>query len=218
MAAPAPKGAANPKGVVEIMLYRKLLTAPQLQPAIDEAQTNEKLIQQIVVDNKLLDKTVVLKALSEEWRIKAVNLTDIEVDMDVVRVIPEATARRHKAVTFAKEENVLFVSMVDRRDFCAVEDIQLRTGFEVQPYLALPGDITALLDKAYGTAAAASAPEVSVEDIIKGVAASGGGDGSTDELTVGGVQEELSDVAEVSADAPEVEKLVNAIILGALQQ
>jgi len=30
--------------------------------------------------------------------------------------------------------------------------------------------------------------------------------------------EQVSDVAEVSADAPEVEKLVNAIILGALQQ
>src|SRR5258708_18872231 len=63
-----------------------------------------------------------------------------------------------------------------------------------------------------------AATEVSVEDIIKGVAASGGGDGSTDELTLGGLPDELSDVAEVSADAPEVEKLVNAIILGAFQK
>ncbi len=218
MAAPATKGASNPKGVVDILLNRKLVTAVQLQPAIDEARKGDKPLQQIIVDRKILDKTVVLKALSEEWRIKAVNLTDIEVDMDVVKVIPEATARRHKAVPFAKEENVLFVSMVDPRDFFAVEDIQLRTGFEVQPYLALPGDINALLDKAHGVSASSAATEVSVEDIIKGVAASGGGDGSTDELTVGGVQEEVSDVAEVSADAPEVEKLINAIILGALQQ
>jgi len=218
MAAAATKGSSNPKGVVDILLNRKLVTESQLQPAIDEARKSEKPLQQIVVDRKILDKTVVLKALSEEWRIKAVNLTDIEVDLDVVKVIPEATARRHKAVPFAKEENVLFVSMVDPRDFFAVEDIQLRTGFEVQPYLALPGDISALLDKAYGVSAASAATEVSVEDIIKGVAASGGGDGNTDELTVGGIQEELSDVAEVPADAPEVEKLVNAIILGALQQ
>src|SRR5476649_1045741 len=184
MAAPAaaPKGFSNPKGVIEILLNRKLATEAALQPAIDEARKNEKAIQQIIVDKGLLDKTVVLKALSEEWRIKAVNLTDIEVDLDVVKVIPEATARRHKAAPFAKEENVLFVSMVDPRDFFAVEDIQLRTGFEVQPYLALPGDIGALLDKAYGVSASSVATEVSVEDIIKGVAASGGGDGNTDEL------------------------------------
>jgi type IV pilus assembly protein PilB len=213
MAAPA-KGAANPKGVVEILIHKKLATESQLQPAIDEAKKTDKPIQQIIVDKKLLEKTAVLKALSEEWRIKAVNLTDMEVDMDVVKVIPETSARRHKAVPFAKEENVLFLAMVDPRDFFAVEDIQLRTGFEVQPYLALPADINALLDKAYGTTTMAS--EVSVEDIIKGVAASGGGS-TDDELTVGGI-EEVSDVADVSADAPEVEKLINAIILGALQQ
>jgi type IV pilus assembly protein PilB len=219
MPVPTTKGAANPKGVVDILLNRKLISESQIQGAVDEARRTERPIQQIIVDKKLLDKTVVLKALSEEWRIKAVNLTDIEVDLDVVKVIPEATSRRHKAAPFAKEENVLFVSMVDPRDFFAVEDIQLRTGFEVQPYLALPGDIDALLDTAYGvTTKAADVAEVSVEDIIKGVAASGGGDGSTDELTIGGAQEELSDVADVSADAPEVEKLVNAIILGALQQ
>src|SRR5258708_17752188 len=218
MVATATKGASSPKGVVDIILNRKLATESQLQPAIDEAHKTERPVQQVIVDRKILDKTVVLKALSEEWRIKAVNLTDIEVHMDVVKVIPEATARRHKAVPFAKEENVLFVSMVDPRDFFAVEDIQLRTGFEVQPYLALPGDIIALLDKAYGVTAASAATHVSVEDIIKGVSASGGGDGNADELKVGGVEEELSDVAEVSADAPEVEKLINAIILGALQQ
>src|ERR1700687_4681906 len=165
MAVPVPKGAANPKGVVEILVHRKLATESQLQPAVDEARKSEKPIQQIIVDRKMLDKTVVLKALSDEWRIKAVNLTDIEVDLDVVKVIPEATARRHKAAPFAKEENVLFVAMVDPRDFFAVEDIQLRTGFEVQPYLALPFDINAVLDKAYGTTTVAT--EGSVEDIIK---------------------------------------------------
>lgn len=217
MSLPSPKGASNPKGVIEILLSRKLVTESQLQPAVEECRKGDITLQQAVVKRKILDKTVVLKALSEEWRIKAVNLTDIEVDLDVVKVIPEATARRHKATPFAKEENVLFVAMVDPRDFFAVEDIQLRTGFEVQPYLALPDDIGALLDKAYGVSTSAATADVSVEDIIKGVAAGASGSGS-DELTVGGIQEELADVAEVSADAPEVEKLVNAIILGALQQ
>jgi len=207
------KGTANPRGVIDILVNKKLATESQLQPAAEEARKDDKPVQQVIVDKRILEKTVVLKALSEEWRIKAVNLTDMEVDLDVVKAIPEATARRHKAVPFAKEENVLFVSMVDPRDFFAVEDIQLRTGFEVQPYLALPSDINSLLDKAYGSTQVAS--DVSVEDIIKGVAA--GANGSDDELTLGG-KDEVSDVADVSADAPEVEKLVNAIILGALQQ
>src|SRR5258708_17342548 len=97
MAQPASKGSSSPKGVVEILVHRKLATESQLQPAVDEARKSEKPIQQIIVDRKFLDKTVVLKALSEEWRIKAVNLNHIEVDLDVGKVIPETTARRHKA-------------------------------------------------------------------------------------------------------------------------
>src|SRR5438046_2432605 len=109
MAVSTTKGAANPRSVVDILLHRKLVTESQVQPAVDESRKSDKPIQQIIVEKKILEKTVILKALSEEWRIKAVNLTDIEVDLDVVKVIPEATDRRHKAVPFAKEENVLFV-------------------------------------------------------------------------------------------------------------
>src|SRR4051812_19251270 len=214
MATSSTKGAANRKGITDILVGRKLTTEAKLQPAIEESQRADKPLQQVIVDKKILEKNVVLKALSEEWRIKAVNLADMEVDLDVVKVIPEATARRHNAVPFAKEENVLFVAMSDPRDFFAVEDIQLRTGFEVQPYLSLPTDVVSLLDKAYGTSSVSS--DVSVEDIIKGVAA--GADGNGEELSmIEQSLEQVSDVAEVSADAPEVEKLVNAVILGALQ-
>ncbi len=212
MAAAPPKG----RNIADLFIARKLIDEKTILPALEEANKSDKSLQQVMVEKNLLDKTIILKVLSEEWRIKAVNLADMEVDMDVVKVIPETTARRHKAAPFAKEENVLFVAMVDPRDFFAVEDIQLRTGFEVQPYLALPADITALLDKAYGvvTNASASVTEVSVEEIMKGVNAGS----AEDDITVGKVEEQVSDVADVSADAPEVEKLVNAIILGALQQ
>jgi type IV pilus assembly protein PilB len=214
MATSSTKGAANRKSITDILVARKLLNESQIRPAIDDAQRSDKPLQQVIVDKKILEKNVVLKALSEEWRIKAVNLADMEVDLDVVKVIPEATARRHNAVPFAKEENVLFVAMSDPRDFFAVEDIQLRTGFEVQPYLALPSDVGALLDKAYGTSTTTS--DVTVEDILKGVG--GGTDGGADDLQLEQSMEQVSEVAEVSADAPEVEKLVNAMIIGALQQ
>ena len=115
-------------------------------------------MQQAIVDKKILEKNVLLKVLADEWRVKAVNLMDMDVDVDVVKTIPDTTARRHRAAPFAKEENVLFVAMVDPRDFFAVEDIQLRTGFEVQPYLALPADIKALLDKTYGVSGASEVP------------------------------------------------------------
>jgi type IV pilus assembly protein PilB len=209
-----PSPGTQVKSIIDLLVAKKLATEAQLQPAAEEARKSDKSVQQLIVDKKILEKNVLLKVLADEWRVKAVNLGDMEVDLDVVKTIPDSTAKRHRAVPFAKEENVLFVAMVDPRDFFAVEDIQLRTGFEVQPYLALSDDVFALLEKAYGSSATpnSSANEVNVEDILKGVL----NNGTSDDITLGG-KEEVSDVADVSADAPEVEKLVNAIILGALQ-
>src|SRR3989344_1269450 len=135
----------------------------------------------------------------------------MEIDPDVVKIIPEATARRHHALPFAKEESVLLVAMADPRDFFVSEDIHLRTGFEVQGYLAMPEDILRELDKVYGVAGANKAAE-----LMKGVNEQAqehpDGDMRVERMV------EKTDVMEVGASAPEVEKIVNAIILAALQQ
>lgn len=200
-----PKNTVRRKTVREILQDNKLLTEEQLQQAQEEAKKTSELLQSAVVRLNMMSRVDLLRTLSQEWGVRAVNLDEIEIDPEVAKVIPEAAARRHRAVPFVKEENVLFVAMADPRDFFVIEDIQLRTNFEVQPYLTLPEDITKVLDKAYGLA-----ESVNVDKII--------GDLKQDEdnLTLEKVENKV-EVTDVDASAPEVERLVNAIILGALQ-
>ncbi|MBU2568276.1 MAG: Flp pilus assembly complex ATPase component TadA, partial [Elusimicrobia bacterium] len=140
--------------------------------------------------------------------------------------------KRYNAVPFAKEENVLFVAMADPRDIFAVEDIQLRTGLEIQPYLALPEDIREAMSKVYGTEeeaalsdeeeTEAAAPTVSQadfsEDAKELTAELLAGLDTSSELQVDKTAfEESSDIMQIDASAPEVEKLVNAVILEAVR-
>jgi type IV pilus assembly protein PilB len=156
---------------------------------------------------KLADKVDVLQILSREFRTKAVDLAEMEIDPEVVKILPEGDARRHIVLPFAKEDQVLLVAMADPRDFFVSEDIHLRTGFEVQGYLAMPEDILKELDKVYGVGAAGKA-----EELLKSVTDSAIPEGEGLERI-----QEKSDVTEVDASAPEVEKIVNAVILSALQ-
>jgi type IV pilus assembly protein PilB len=198
------------KQVRDILLESKLVSEENLNKAMEEAKKLDRPLQQVVVDLKMADKVDVLQALSREWRNKAVDLAEMEIDPDVVKIIPEATARRHHALPFAKEESVLLVAMADPRDFFVSEDIHLRTGFEVQGYLAMPEDILREIDKVYGIAGSNKAAEImrGVSEQVPAV----DGDMKVEKMT------EKSDVTEVDASAPEVERIVNAIILGALQQ
>src|SRR3989339_520257 len=146
----AVKGLQRRKTVAEILTERKLLTEEQLKTADADSKKNNKTLQQSILDLNLLGKSQLLKCLSEEWQVKAVDLNQMDVEAEIAKIIPEAVARRHHAIPFAKEESVLFVAMADPRDFFVSEDIQLRTGLDIQPYLALPQDIIAALDAAYG--------------------------------------------------------------------
>lgn len=199
------------KQVREIMLEAKLVPEENLNKAMEESKKTERPLQQVIVDMKFADKVDVLQALSKEWRNKAVDLAEMEIDPDVVKIIPETTARRHHALPFAKEESVLLVAMADPRDFFVSEDIHLRTGFEVQGYLAMPEDILRELDKVYGIAGANKAQEL-MKGVNEQAQMPDTGDMKIEKVT------EKTDVMEVDASAPEVEKIVNAIILGALQQ
>jgi type IV pilus assembly protein PilB len=204
----AVKGLQRRRTVAEVLAERKLLNEEQLAKATAEAAKSGKSFQQAAIDAGLIGKGQLLKALSEDWQVKAVDLLQMDVDAEVAKIIPEAVARRHVAIPFAKEESVLFVAMADPRDFFASEDIQLRTGLEIQPYLALPTDILAALDASYGRGEGEALNRL-MTDVAKTEAA-GVPDGEGIEVQK---EEVKSDISDIDASAPEVEKFVNAIIL-----
>src|SRR5208282_1390516 len=148
----AVKGLQRRKTVEEVLLGRKTVSEEKIKAASEDAKKGNKSFQQAILDLQFMSKTQLLKVLSEEWQVKAVDLSQMEIDKEIIGVIPEPVARRHIAVPFAKEEGVLFIAMADPRDFFACEDIHLRTGLEIKPYLALPQDIGMLLETAYGRA------------------------------------------------------------------
>ncbi|MDE2293708.1 MAG: Flp pilus assembly complex ATPase component TadA [Elusimicrobia bacterium] len=206
----AVKGLVRRKTVLEVLKERKLLDEEQLKKADELAKKDNKTLQQVIVETGLMKKPKLLKALSEEWQVKAVDVSQMELDKEVVGIIPEAVARRHHAVPFAKEESVLFVAMADPKDFFVSEDLHLRTGLDIQAYLAMPWDILAALDATYGRGEGTALGKL-MEDVKRS-------EDAPPELS-GDIAKDApkSDIAEVDASAPEVEKWVNAIFLAAIQ-
>ncbi|PCI39379.1 MAG: hypothetical protein COB53_03295 [Elusimicrobia bacterium] len=203
------KGLVRRKTVTEILKERKLLDEKTLDAAAEKAKKEDKPIQQVIVEDKLMKKPKLLKVLSEEWSVKAVDLSQMEPDEEVVQIIPEAVARRHQAIPFAKEESILFVAMADPKDFFVSEDIHLRTGLDVQAYLAMPWDVMDALNQAYGRGEGAALGAL-IEDVQKGADAPPDQEGSIAK------DAPASDISDVDPSAPEVEKWVNAIFLAAI--
>ncbi|KAF0126935.1 MAG: type IV pilus assembly protein PilB [Elusimicrobia bacterium] len=197
------------RNVREILIEDKLVPEDKLTAAEELSRKENKHLHQVLVELKLIPELKLLKVLADEWGFKAVDLTKMKSEPEVVNLIPEQIARRQVCVAFARQDNTLFVAMADPRDFLVVEDIGLRTGLEIKPYLALAHWINKILGDTYGGADSAQLDKL-MESVSQAKPQEEEG------FSLAAAAAEKKDISEVDASAPEVEKMVNAVILGAL--
>ena len=210
---PPVKGLQRKRHMREILIEDKLISEEQCKAAEEAAKKDGKHLQQALVEMKLVPELKLLKVLADEWGFKAVDLSKMEVPAELVQLLQEQLARKQVCVPFAKQDNSLFLAMADPRDFLIIEDIGLRTGLDIKPYLALAPWIIKVLDTVYGKQDSAQVAQLveSVQQSQSQTKAEGG-----EESFSLASEAEKKDISDVDASAPEVEKLVNAIILGAL--
>jgi len=201
---------ARKKNFKEVIIDRQLLTADKFKEAEEAARKENKNVMEYIFEKALVNELRALKVLADEWGFKAVDLTKAQPPQEVASILQENIARKHVCIPFARQENTLFLAMADPRDFLIVEDISLRTGLEVKPFLSLPHWINKVIESVYGKDSSARVDKL-VESVQQSASASEGEEGS-----ISLASEEKKDISDVDASAPEVEKLVNAIILGAL--
>lgn len=195
------RGKAQRKSIKEILLaYNQ---TDMIEEAEKIAKQEKKPLHQVMVEKNFANGLSILEVISKTWNVEYVDLSEIQPDKEVIKLISEAITRRHSAVAFAKSGDKLSVAMEDPLDTDAITDIKTRTKMEIVPYLALPQDISAAIDSIYGKGESTIMKEL--------LASVSGLEGEIE------VQKKVkADITEISATASEVEKFVNAIILGAL--
>jgi type IV pilus assembly protein PilB len=206
------------KSIKDILSDAHVAAPMDLNRAEQEALRSQRPIHQALVDMGLADKMAVLQALATEWNVQPVALEEVTVHADVAKLVPDAVARKNSFMPFIREDGVVLVVMADPRDPLLLEDIRMKTGDEVKAFLAMPSDIEKELDRVYGTTLDHEAPATdaqlsdAAEEKTREIMES-----FRDADQVEAVSRK-TDLLEVDASAPEVERIVNAMILSAIQQ
>src|SRR2546427_4287261 len=70
---------------------------------------------------------------AKKLRVEYVDLSNMKLDQDIGRIVPEAMAKRYNIICIGKVEKRLTVAMADPNDIFALDDVRLRTNFDVTP-------------------------------------------------------------------------------------
>lgn len=124
----------------------------------------------------------------------------INLNPEILRIIPEHLVKRHKVIPLYKEDRKLVVAMADPMNVVAIDDLRLNMGMEIEPVLADVVEIEAVIQKHYGI------PDI--EKVFKDF------DVGYDQPE----QEAMSLEEENMANEAPIIRLVNSIIIQAIEE
>ncbi|MDQ7850341.1 MAG: tetratricopeptide repeat protein, partial [Armatimonadota bacterium] len=134
-----------------------LLTPEQLSQALEiQSRTGERL-GQILLDMKVITEVQLAQAMGRQWGYRYVNLTEVKVDPDAVKLIPHSLALRLRVMPVTWERGRLVLAMIDPLNVIAVDDVRLMTGQEVEPVITTEDDLLAAINRHYQVETASEA-------------------------------------------------------------
>jgi type IV pilus assembly protein PilB len=202
--------ATGPARLGDVVLAEGLITREQLQRALDEQRQNGTRVGYNLVKLGFLQELDLVRCLARQYKLPAVDLTKVEVDPKVAKLIPSDIAMKHLVLAVKREGRTLTVAMADPTDLGVVEDLKFITRFDIFPVIAGEFTLKSVLEKLF---------DVGDQQMSALLSEIEGFDAEADVEVVEDKQEEMSAMALAAAvdDAPVV-KLINAILTDAVKR
>ncbi len=129
------------------LVDKKLLNRTQLTKAESISKKTGKNLEDVLVSEKMIsDKDLTgLKAFI--LGIPVIDLKKIEINPEILRIIPEPIARENNIVAISRKDGELEVAMSDPTDLQTIDFIKKKTDLKIRPKLASTDGIKTILKK-----------------------------------------------------------------------
>src|SRR5678815_2075451 len=190
----------------DLLVKEGLINQEQLQRALaDQKGSNEKL-GSILVRLDLINEDQLIAFLSKQYGIPSITVTQLDVDAEVIKLVPAQIARKYEVLPIKRAGNQLTLAMADPTNVFAVDDVGFMTNLQVVPVVAAQGAIRKAIDRLY------DAQSTGLSEILSEMDST-----LADVEVVEGEEEQWAkaDIFELkeSADEPPVVRLVNMILV-----
>jgi type IV pilus assembly protein PilB len=201
--------------IADALVEDGLLSASQIEELLERQRKEGARLVKLLVDKdkQYVSPDDLAVCMGRVLNVSPINLARINLQPEVVELVPRDMAHNHKVVPVSRLDNKLFLAMADPLNVLAIDDVRRITKLEIAPLIASEKAITEKLN------ALDAAKSGSMEDIIQD--AEKKRDAEADSETLESVKEAVEDMnldqlAASSEEAPVI-KLANLIILQAIK-
>jgi type IV pilus assembly protein PilB len=193
----------------DLLVREGLIDTEQLARALQEQKGSNDKLGGILVKLNFVTEDKLIAFLSRQYGIQSITLSQLDVDPEVLKLVPEQIARKYEVLPIQRQGNQITLAMADPTNVFALDDVGFMTNLQVVPVVASQAAIRAAIDRSYDT-------KGDIAEIVSEM------EGAADVELVGGEEETAGkvDVFELkeSADEAPVVRLINMILVDAIRR
>ncbi len=138
------------KRLGDLLVRSGSISQEQLKAALKEQKSTGARLGHILVSSGLMTREDLLDVLSSHLNIPIVNLEMVQPPPELLRAIPEATARKHTLFPIERVNGRIRIAMADPLDLAAVDEISAKLSLEIDTSITSENQILNAIDSHYG--------------------------------------------------------------------
>ncbi len=143
----------------DLLVTEGLISQEQLETGLNQQSKSRKRLGECLVDLGMVTEEDIINVLEIQFGIPRIDLRGVRIEPDVIGLVNGSVLRKHNVLPVAFEHNTLILAMSDPMDMVAQDDISIIANCVIEPRIATAGEISAVLDRYFGTGEAMSAAE-----------------------------------------------------------
>lgn len=134
----------------EILVEKDVITADQLNKALEVQAKNGGLIGEVIVNLGFATEEAIAQCLAHQYGFAFLPLENYEIPKETTSLVPANVAAHYCLIPLDKIGNTLTLVMANPLNVHAVEDIEDITKLDTQIFISTPTDIRAAIKTYYG--------------------------------------------------------------------
>jgi MSHA biogenesis protein MshE len=133
----------------DLLVQQNVITEEQLTLALAEQKKSGRKLGRVLVESGYATEQGISKALARQLGAEFIDLKEFQPQQDLIKLLPEAPARRFRALVLDEKHGMLRVGMSDPSDLAAFDEIARIVRRDIDLAVVTEGQLLPLLDRVY---------------------------------------------------------------------
>ncbi|MBT7007124.1 type II/IV secretion system protein [Candidatus Falkowbacteria bacterium] len=137
----------NNKHLAKAIIKAKLLDKKDVKHHLEQAEAQEVSLYNLLLEEKAITKEALNPVIAKYYDVNLIDLAKTNIDVEILKIIPEVVAQKHQAVSFAKDQNGLHIATCNIDDKEFFEHLKKKNGQNIIVYFTDPDSIRMSIKK-----------------------------------------------------------------------